>query len=132
MGGLWITRHTQLFPLSCGSKPFEIEKGAAIQGGTGSPQDSAEPYQGLFLNLISSHQVPVVPEISQEPSQFPEGFGRAIESASNGMAQQVFGFQDGETEDEEGSLRMPAVEGVLDADQEDPFQDILAVVIFAM
>jgi hypothetical protein len=48
------------------------------------------------------------------------------------MAQQVFGFEDREAKDEERSLRMPAVEGALDADQEDAFQGVVSVVIFAM
>jgi hypothetical protein len=132
MGDLWITRNTQLFPLPCGSEPFEIEKGPSIQGGTGSSQDAGESNQGLFVDLISSHQILVIAEIPQEPGQFPEGLGGAIESSSKGMALQVFGFQDGEAKDEEGSLGMPAVEGSLDADQEDAFQDVVSVVIFAM
>jgi hypothetical protein len=132
MGDLWIIRNTQFFPLPCGSKPIKVEKGPSIQGGTGSSQDAAESDQGFFVDLISAHQILVIAEIPQEPSQFPEGFGGAIEPPSNGMAQQVFGFEDSEAKDKEGSLRMPAVEGSLDADQEDAFQDIVSVVIFAM
>jgi hypothetical protein len=132
MGSLWIVRPTQFFPLPCGSKPFEIEKGAAIQGGTGSSEDSNQSNQGLFIDLVSSHQIPVVPEISQEPSQFPERLGGAIEPSGNGMAKQLFGFENGESKDKERSLRMPAVKSSFDADQEDTFEDVRVPMIFAM
>ena len=41
-------------------------------------------------------------------------------------------FEDSESQNVERSLRMPAVEGPIDADQENALQDVLGIVAFAM
>ena len=41
-------------------------------------------------------------------------------------------FEDNEPHNVERSLRMPAVEGPIDTDQENALQDLLGVVAFAM
>jgi hypothetical protein len=48
------------------------------------------------------------------------------------MAPQVFGFEDGEAKDKERPLGMPAIEGSLDASQEDAFRDVISLMILAM
>jgi hypothetical protein len=45
--------------------------------------DTAEPDQSLLVDLIPAEQLGVVTEVTEEPVEFPERSGRAIEAASN-------------------------------------------------
>ena len=90
------------------------------------------PSKRLFIDFVSAHQIGVIAEIAQEPAELPEGLGSAVEPAGEGMALVFFGFENDEPQDVERSLRMPAIEGPIDADQEDAFQDASTVAAFAM
>ncbi len=46
-----------------------------------------------------------------------------MEPPGDGLSGALFGLEDGQAQGEEGLLRMPAIEGPLDPDQEEPFQD---------
>ena len=71
----------KLFPLRFGSKGFEVLERPTVQSDMGCPDDSAELWQSLLINLILVEQVGVIAEITQEPIQLPEGSFGAVEPA---------------------------------------------------
>src|ERR1700676_2928229 len=133
MGRLLAARHMngELFPFTGRGKPAEIEKAAAVQGGVGDPHDTAQAEQRLFIDFISAHQIGVVAEIPQEPAELPKCFGGAVETTSERTALMLSWFKDSESQNVERPLRMPAVEGPIETDQENALQDVFRVVAFA-
>jgi hypothetical protein len=45
--------------------------------------DTAESDEAFFVDFIPAEQLGVVTEVTEEPVEFPERSGRAIEAASN-------------------------------------------------
>ena len=90
----------------------------------GDPHDSPQAQQGFLIDFVSAHQVGVVAEIPQEPAEFPKSLRSAVEPTGEGTTLMFFWFENSEPQDEERPLRMPAVEGPIDADQENAFQDV--------
>src|SRR6266566_3689661 len=127
--GSW---HGEFFPLTGWSEPAEIEEAAAVQCGVGNPHDTSQAEQSLFIDFVPAHQVGVVTEIPQEPAEFPKSFGGAVETSSERTILMFTWFKDYEPQNVKRPLRMPAVEGSIDADEENTFQDVLRVVTFAM
>jgi hypothetical protein len=74
----------------------------------------------------------VVAKIPQEPPEFPQSLGRTIEAPLEKVALMLSRFQDSESQDVKGSLRMPTVEGSIDSDQESAFQSVIACRPFTM
>ncbi len=97
----------------------------------GGAQNARETEQGLFIHLVSTEQVGVIAEIPQEPIQFPQGLLGAIEPPRNFARGKFLRLQDGETENEEGLLRVPAIIGSVHAHQEDAFQEFVRVCCLA-
>src|SRR5512135_3534026 len=126
MGHL-LAAHGEFFPFTRRSKPAEIEKRAAVQGGAGNPHDSAKTDERLFVHFISAHQIGVVAKVPQEPAEFPERFGSAVEATVEGAALVLSWFENDEPQNVERSFGMPAVEDPIDADQENTLQDALGV-----
>src|SRR6266576_5669530 len=120
------------FPFTGWSEPAEIEKAAAVQGRVGNAHDTSQAEQSLFIDFVSAHQVRVVTEIPQEPAEFPKRFGGAVETSSKRTILMFTWFKNYEPQNVKRTLRMPAVEGSIDADEENTFQDVLRVVTFAM
>ena len=84
----------------------------------GNSHDAAEPEKSLLVYFVAAHQVLVIAKVAQEPAEFPQSFGSAIEAAGEGTALLFAWFKDDELQDVEGPLRMPTVEDAVDADQE--------------
>src|ERR1700680_4617079 len=91
-------------PFTGWSKPAEIEERAAVQGGTGNPDDSSKAHQCLFINFVSAHEIGVIAKIPQEPPEFPKCLGSAIEAPVEGMALMFSWFEDGEPQNVERPL----------------------------
>src|ERR1700733_4691835 len=127
MGGLLAARRSRggLFPVGGWSEAVEVEERAAVQDRSRGPEDSSQAHHGLFVDFVSAHQVGVVAEIAQEPAQFPQGPWGAVEPAGDRMALVLFRFENSEPQNVERSLRMPAIEGSIDANQEDALQDFV-------
>src|ERR1035437_4207015 len=125
-------RHGEFVPFTGWGKPAEIEKAAAIQGRVGNPHDSSQTEQRLFIDFVSAHQIGVVAEITKKPPKFPKCFGGAVETTVKGTALMFSWLEDSEPQNVERSLRMPAVEGPIDTDQENALQDLFGVVAFAV
>ena len=122
----------EFFPVGCGSKGFKILKGMAIQGCVCGSHDAAEIDQGFLIHLILAERLHVVAEIAQEPIELPKGpFGR-VEPAGEGSALERFGFEHHESNLQESLLRMPAVGGPFDANQEQPFQWPVTILLTGM
>src|SRR5467141_1872691 len=127
--GSW---HGEFFPFTGWSEPAEIEEAAAVQSRVGNPHDTSQAEQSLFIDFISPHQVRVVTEIPQEPAEFPKRFGGAVETPSERTILMVAWFKDYEPQNVKRPLRMPAVEGSIDTNQENALQGVFSCVMFAM
>src|SRR6266404_3926034 len=134
MGHLLAVRHRngEFFPLIRRGKPTEIEEAAAVQGRVGNPHDTSQAEQSLFIDFVPAHQVRVVTEIPQEPAEFPKRFGGAVETSSERTILMFTWFKDYEPQNVERPLRMPAVEGSIDTDQENALQGVISCAMFAM
>src|SRR6266404_6117960 len=122
----------EFVPLTGWSEPAEIEEAAAVQGRVGNPHDSSQAHQRLFIDFVPAHQVGVVTEIPQEPAEFPKRFGGAVETSSERTILMFTWFKDYEPQNVKRPLRMPAVEGAIDTNEENALQYVLRVVAFAM
>src|SRR6267143_3831293 len=125
-------RHGEFFPLPGWSEPAEIEEAAAVQGRVGNPHDTSQAEQSLFIDFIPAHQVGVVTKIPQEPPEFPKCLRCAIESPCEGTSLMLSWFNNSESQNVKRPLRMPTVEGPIDANQENAVQDVFGFVPFAM
>src|SRR6267143_2029469 len=120
------------FPLTGWSKPTVIEEAAALQGRVGNPHNSSQTHQRLFIDFVSAYQVGVVIEIPQEPAEFPKRFGGAVETSSERTMLMFTWFKDYEPQDVKRPLRMPAVEGSIDTNEENALQGVISCALFAM
>src|SRR6266404_5697829 len=120
------------FPFIGWSEPTEIEKAAAVQGRVGNPYDTSQTHQRLFIDFVSAYQVGVVTEIPQEPAEFPKRFGGAVEPSSERTMLMFTWFKDYEPQNVKRPLRMPAVEGPIDTNEENTLQGVISCVMFAM
>src|SRR4029077_4504515 len=109
-----------------------IEEQAAVEGGAGNPHDSSQAEECLFVHFVSAHEISVVTEVPQEPAEFPECLGRAVETAVEGTALMFSWFENDEPQNVERSLGMPAVEHAIDTDEENALQDARNVGTMAM
>src|SRR6266853_3216497 len=134
MGHRLAARHGygRFFPFTGWSEPAEIEEAAAVQGRVGNPHDSSQAEQGLVIDFVPAHQVGVVTEIPQEPAEFPKSFGGAVETSSERTILMFTWFKDYEPQNVKRTLRMPAVEGSIDTNQENTLQGVISCVMFAM
>src|SRR5579862_319900 len=126
MGGLLSVRgadqRRKFLPVGRRSKSFEVEEAATAEHGVGDSDNSPQPPQSPFVDLIPAEQVSVVPEVSEEPTEFPQGSGSGVEPTGDGPAGVLLGLEDTEAQGEKGLQRMPAVEGTLDPNQEETFE----------
>ncbi|MFZ0466623.1 MAG: hypothetical protein WAL78_13085 [Candidatus Acidiferrales bacterium] len=81
--------------------------------------DATEVLQCLFINLVPTEQVGVVTEIAQEPVQFPKGSSAGVQAATEDLSGVLVRLKNRKSQDEEGLVRMPAIEGLLDPNEED-------------
>src|ERR1700730_17575499 len=98
----------------------------------GSPHDSSQAEQRLFVDFVSAHQIAVVAEIAKEAPEFPKCLRCAIESSREWTILMFSWLDDDKPQNVERPLRMPAVEGPIDADQEDAFQCVITCALFTM
>lgn len=68
-------------PIRLGREGFEVLIGTAVQGRVGSPNDSTEIEEGLFIDAVILEELHVVAKISEEPIQFPKRPLRTVEPA---------------------------------------------------
>jgi hypothetical protein len=94
----------------------------AIQRFVCRSDDTAQIDQGPLIHLILAEQFHVVTEIAQKPIESPEGAFTAVEVAGEGSAFERCRLQHDEPDLEKGLLRMPAVRGPFDANQEQALQ----------
>jgi hypothetical protein len=88
--------------------------------------------QGFFVEFVSTQQISVVTEITQEPTQPPQRFGGAIDPASQGMAKVLFWLKNCEAQEVKRSGGMPMVKSSIYTDEKDTFELIGAVSAFTM
>ena len=62
----------------------------------------------------------VIEKIPQEPAQLPHRLLRAVETTHDGLTGQCPGLENGEAEDVEGFVGVPAELGAIDAHEKDP------------
>src|ERR1700722_10197588 len=96
----------QLGPISGRSEPIQVQERAAVQDRSRGAHDSAESQKGLVVHLVPAQQIRVVAEIPQEPAEFPQGFGGAVEPTGEGMTLVFPRLKNREAHDVERSLRM--------------------------
>jgi hypothetical protein len=98
----------------------------------GNPHNTLQTEQSLFINFVSTHQVAVITKVPQEPPEFPKRFGGAVEATGEGAALMFSWFEDRKVQGIERPLRMPAIKGSIDPDQEDAFQSVITFMLFTM
>ena len=86
----------------------------------------AQSRQGFLIDLLVGQQFGVIEEIAQEPAQLPQGFLGAVEATDDGLAGQGAGLENGEAEDLERFMGMPAELGPIDAHEVHAVGDIRA------
>src|SRR6266852_1699775 len=124
--------HPELFPLSHWGEPLKVQERTAVECGARGSDNPAQVQQSFFIDLVPAEQISVVAEVAQEPVELPQGLGRAIESSGDRLSGVLFGLEGGQAQGEEWLLRVPAIEGSLDSDQEKALQDVIPVLGFTM
>ena len=117
----------EFLPFRFWGKGFKVLECVTIQGYVGGPDDAAEVDQGLFIYLILGEQFHVIAEVAQEPVELPEGAFGALEPAGEALSGERLWFEHGESEQQEGLLRVPAVGGPFDAHEEGAFQGMITI-----
>jgi hypothetical protein len=107
--------HRNLFPICCGEERLEVQKGPPIESRMRNPQDSAQANQSFFIDLIPPEKISVIIKVPQKPVKFPESPRGAVEPTGNALSRMLLGLEDGELQSEKRLLRMPAMEGALNA-----------------
>jgi hypothetical protein len=69
---------SKLFPISSGSESVEIKEGMAVQYGVRDANDSLKSEQRFFVELVSTEQIGVIAEISEEPAELAQRQRRSI------------------------------------------------------
>src|SRR5579872_7317779 len=90
------------------------------------PNDAAKVFQRLFVNFIPTEQVGVVTEVTEEPMQFPKGSSAGVQATAKNLAGVLDWLKNRKSQDEERLVRMPAIEGLLDANEEDTLKLVIA------
>ena len=109
----------QFFPLAGRGEAVEVDQRNAVDHGMADLDDAAESGQSLLVDLFVGQQFRVIEKIPQEPAQLPHRLLRAVEPADDGLTGQSAGLDDGESEDVERFVGMPAELGAIDANEED-------------
>jgi len=81
--------------------------------------DTAESGQSLLVDLFVGQQFRVIEKIPQEPAQLPHRFLRAVETTHDGLTGQGAGLENGESEDVERFMGVPAELGAINPNEED-------------
>jgi hypothetical protein len=79
---------------------------------------STQANQVLVVDLVLPEQLGVVTEIAQEPVEFPQRSGRAVEATGNRVSSEFFRFKDREAEKIKRFSRVPSMVGSFDSNQE--------------
>jgi hypothetical protein len=120
------SRKRDLFPFTGRGEAAEVEKRATVQGGVGNPDDSPQAEKCLLIDFIAAQQLLVIAKVSQEPAEPPDSLGSAVEAPIEGSALLPYGFENDKAQSVEGSLGMPAVEDLVNPDEEGAFQGVIA------
>src|SRR5579864_4083857 len=107
----------KLLPVRFRSEAFEVRIGVSVERDMGDSNNAAKSSQRLFIDLVPTKQVRVVTEVAQEPMQFPKGSGAGVHAAAENLAGVLAGLKNRKSQDEEGLVRMPAIERLLDPDE---------------
>ena len=68
-------------PIRLWGKGFKVLIGTSVQGDIGSPNDSTEIEEGLFIDAVIFEELRVVPKVSEKPVEFRKGSFRAVQPA---------------------------------------------------
>jgi len=88
----------------------------------GDSDNSPQPPQGSLVDLVPAEQIGVIAEVPEEPTQFPQSSGSGVKPTGDRPAGVLLGLEDAQAQGEEGLLRMPAVLGALNPNQEEAFE----------
>jgi hypothetical protein len=102
----------------------------AVQYRAGDADDSPQSQQSFLIDFVSAHQIRVIAEIPQKPVELPQSPRGAIKPARDRMSLVLLWFEDSEPDDEKCPLRMLAVIGPVDADQEYALQHVFSAAFF--
>src|ERR1039457_4993777 len=110
----------EFFPLAGWGEAVEVDERNAVDHGMADLHHAAESGQSLLIDLFVGQQFRVIEEIPQEPAQLPHRFLRAVETTHDGLPCGGTRFKDGESEDIERFVGMPAELGTINPNEEDP------------
>src|ERR1017187_2518036 len=96
MGRLLADGYEEFFPFTGWGEAVEVQEGATVQDRSGRADNPSKAQQGLFIDFVSAHQVGVITEIAEEPAEFPQGLGGAVEPTRQRGTLVLFGFKDSE------------------------------------
>ena len=84
-----------------------------------------EPGHSLVVNLVSPEQIGVIAEVAQEPAEFPQRFGSAIDAGGKAACGELSGLFDRKDESQKGFVSVGAIGGFLDADEKESVGNFL-------
>jgi hypothetical protein len=70
------------------------------------------------IDFVATHQLRVVPKVSKEPSEPPQGLRGAIDAAGKSFTLERLRFEDDKSENVKRLLSVPVILGALDANEE--------------
>jgi hypothetical protein len=101
------------------SEAVEVDERNAVDHGVADLDHAAESGQSLFVDLFVGQKFRVIEEIPQEPAQLPHCLLRAVKTTRDGLPDQGAGLENGESEDIERFVGVPAELGAVDPNEED-------------
>src|SRR5437762_1802924 len=104
-------------------KAIEVEVSNAVQRGTAHFHYAPQVDESFVIDLSSSQQFGVVPEVAQKPIQLPHRPGRAVETSGHEASGQMFGLEDHEVDLVIRFLLVPAILGPINPNQEKAIWD---------
>ena len=78
-----------------------------------------QPTHRFLVDFVPGQRLRVVQEVAQKPAQLPHRLRGAIEPADDGHAFERFWFKHDQSQHIERLLRVPAMLGMIEADEED-------------
>ena len=118
MGSAYRQSARNFSPLACRCETIQAEKGSAVHDNVADLDHSTQANQILVIDFVLPEKLGVVTEIAQEPVEFPERSGRAVEATGNQVSREFFRFKDREAEKIKGFSRVPSMIGTFDPNQE--------------
>jgi hypothetical protein len=93
-----------------------------VEAGKTGSNNTPKIQERLLIDLVPGKQFCVIAKVMEEPAEFPKCAISAVEAPGERKCFMGDRLEDAEAQGEEGFLRMPAIGGPLDSNQEEPVE----------